>query len=50
MNHIIVFGSPLTGLRFMGPFNSQDEAIEKAMTEFKSQHGWHHAELEAPSA
>ena len=47
MKHILVFGDPVDGLGFIGPFDDCDEAIKYAEENFKLE-SWWTSELESP--
>lgn len=47
MNFIIVYGDPVDGFNFVGPFDDRDEAVRYA--EFDVGTDWWIAELDAPA-
>lgn len=44
--YVLIYGNPVDGLEFIGPFNSHETAIQHAETYILSD--WWIAEMEAP--
>jgi hypothetical protein len=48
MTYLIITGNPVDGLRFIGPFDSAEEANQHADDLMASYEEWWTAEMEAP--
>lgn len=49
MKYIFVYGNPIDGFRFVGPFDDRDEAVEYGESEPPGSADWWIAELDKPS-
>ena len=49
MNYIVIYGDPVDGFTFVGPFDDRDEAVRYAEFDGEQGRDWRIAELVQPA-